>query len=252
MKIAVAGGTGTVGRHLVELARGAGHDVAVLARGAGVDLRDEHQAAVGLGGAEVVVDVTNAPSTKEDQATAFFTEVTGRLSSLGAAAGASRLVVLSIVGLEQTSGYGYYQAKLTQERVARSGRLAVSIVRATQFHEFAGQILERTRLGPVAFVPIMRIQPVAARSVAEHLLGLVQEPPSEELCEVAGPEPADLVDLVRATLKAAGRRVVVVPVPVPGTAGKAMRHGAQLPGPDARIVGPDFDTWLHDGGLRDS
>ncbi len=161
MKIAVAGGTGVVGRHVVQAAKAAGHEPVVLSRTAGVDLLDENKVAAALSGADVVIDVANAPTLSEKKATAFFTEVDERLSRLGAQAGASRFLVLSIVGIDRVS-WTYYRAKVAQEQVARNGPLPATIVRATQFHEFPEQVLDRAHLGPLAVVPVMAIQPIAA------------------------------------------------------------------------------------------
>jgi uncharacterized protein YbjT (DUF2867 family) len=242
MKIAVAGGTGVVGRHVVEVARAAGHEPVVLSRSAGVDLRNDAGVAAALRGADVVVDVANGATVSAKKATAFFTEATGRLSRLGAAAGASRLLVLSIVAIDRVD-WGYYRAKLAQEQTAKSGPLPVTIVRATQFHEFPGQVLERTSLGPLSFLPVMAIQPIAARSVAEFLVGAAGRPPSEETVEIAGPEPEELVALGRATLQRQGRRGVIVPLRVPGAVGAAVRGGELRPGPGAQLLGPTFADW---------
>ncbi len=243
MRLAIAGGTGVVGRQVVNVAAGEGHETVVLSRSAGVDLRDRAQVSAALEGADVIIDVANTATANAKRATAFFTEVTARLASGGASRGVSRLVVLSIVGLERVSGYGYYRAKLAQEQVARRGPLPVTIVRATQFHEFASQILARTRVGPVSFVPIMRVQPIAARSVAEYLVQTAGKPASDDPVEIAGPDQADLVTLARDVARRQHRRLAVLPITFPGATGKAMRHGGQLPGPDAEILGPNFTDW---------
>jgi uncharacterized protein YbjT (DUF2867 family) len=245
MKIAVAGGTGVVGRHVVEVAKAAGHEPVVLSRGAGVDLLDENKVAAALRGADAIIDVANAPTLNEKKATAFFTEVDERLSRLGAQAGASLLVALSIVGIDRVS-WSYYRSKAAQEKAARSGPLPATIVRATQFHEFPGQILDRAHLGPLAAVPVMAIQPIAARSVAEFLVRSVEQPPSSEVTDIAGPRPENLVALARATARGEGRRVVVVPIRVPGAGGRAMRRGDLRPGPDAQLLGPSFADWAEE------
>jgi uncharacterized protein YbjT (DUF2867 family) len=242
MKIAVAGGTGVVGRHVVEVARAGGHEPVVLSRSAGVDLLDEGAVQTALGGADVVIDVANVATLSAKRATGFFTEATGRLSRLGAAAGASRLLVLSIVAIDRVN-WTYYRAKLAQEKAARSGPLPLTIVRATQFHEFPGQLLARMSLGPLSFLPVMTVQPIAARSVAEFLVSSAVQPPAEEMVEIAGPEPEELVALARATLHRQGRRGVVVPLRVPGAAGRAMRRGELRPGPGAQLLGPTFADW---------
>jgi len=165
---------------------------------------------------------------------------------VGAGEGVGLLVVLSIVGLERVPGYGYYQAKLAHEQAALGGPLPVTIVRATQFHEFAAQVLNQTKHGPIAPVPQMRIQPVAARVVGQALLEAAVAHPSARVArvEVAGPGEAELVSLARAVLRRRGERAWVVPLRLPGKAGKAMRTGGQLPGPGARLIGPGFSEWL--------
>ncbi len=177
MRIAVAGGTGAVGKYVVEAARQAGHEVVSISRRSGVDVRTGAGLFEALQGVEVIIDTTNAGTTKRAEATAFFTEVAGQLQATGAAQGVSRLVVLSIVGLERVPGFGYYEAKLAQEAAFVAGPLPVSLVRATQFHEFPAQILSRVGLGPFALVPIMRIQPVAARGWAKPSSGSRRSPP---------------------------------------------------------------------------
>ncbi len=248
MRIAVAGGTGTVGRHVVDAAERAGHEAVVLSRTTGVDLSTGVGLDRALDDVEVIIDTVNSPRTSRAPATAFFVETTRRLQEAGAARGVERLLTLSIVGLERVPGYGYYQAKLDQEAAARQGPIPVSIVRATQFHEFPAQILARTQAGPLAPVPRMRIQPIAASTVGEILVEVATSPARPQAVEVAGPEPADLVDLVRALLARRGQRVAVIPFRVPGGAGTAMKDGALLPGAGVRLVGPTFTDWLDSDG----
>ncbi len=244
MRMAVVGGRGVVGKHVVQAAETGGHDVVVVGRRNGVDARTGEGLSEALKGVDVIIDATNSGTTNRARATAFFTEVTGRLHSMGSQQGVSGLVTLSIVGLERVPGYGYYRAKLAQEAAALAGPLPTTIVRATQFHEFPAQILTRLRRGPVALMPVMRIQPVAARSVGEVLVEAAIGPPSGATIEVAGPGPQDLVSMARSVLVAQRVRASVIPLPLPGRAGKAMRSGGQLPLSGARVVGPTFEEWL--------
>jgi uncharacterized protein YbjT (DUF2867 family) len=250
MRIAVAGGAGVVGKFVVAAAECAGHDVVSISRRTGVDIRTGEGLSSALKGVEVIVDTVNSASTNREKATAFFTEVTGRLQQAGAAEGVGRLVLLSIVGLERVPGYGYYEAKLAQEKAAMAGPLPTSIVRATQFHEFPAQILRRTQFGPIALMPKMKIQPVAARAVGDVLLEAAVAPATSSLTEVAGPEVADLVSLAQAVIRHRGQRAWVIPFGLPGSAGKAMRTGGQLPSPGVRAVGPRFSEWLREGDLE--
>jgi len=149
MRIAVAGGTGVVGRYVVEAAHQAGHDVVVMSRRSGVDVRTGDGLPEALKDVDVAIDTTNAATTNRAKATAFFTDVAGQLQAVGAAQGVGRLVALSIVGLERVPGFGYYEAKLAHEAALLAGPLPVSIVRATQFHEFPAQVPFSCRRGPL-------------------------------------------------------------------------------------------------------
>ena len=106
-------------------------------------------------------------------------------------------------------------------------------------------MLSRTRLGPLAIMPLMRVQPIAARAVGQVLLDTAVAPPSAKVFEIAGPEPADLAALARRVLHQRRRHALVVPFALPGAAGKAMRAGGLLPSKDARITGPTFTQWLN-------
>lgn len=243
MKVAVAGGTGVLGQHIVEACRSAGHDVSALSRRTGCDLTTGEGVDAALAGVEIIVDASNTTSQSKARAANFFTTVTANLQQAGAKAGAGRLVTISIVNIDRVPS-GYYQAKLAQEAAALQGPLPVSIVRATQFHEFPAQILERFHLGPIAFMPRMRVQTVAARALAEMVAGLAADPPAETIINVAGPQPADLVDLARAVMARRGDQRRLIPMPIPGRAGRAMKSGGLLPAGDARLVGPTFEEWL--------
>jgi len=248
MRIAVAGGTGAVGRYVVAAAHQAGHSVLSISRSSGVDVRTGDGLAEALQGVDVVVDTTNTGTTNRAKAITFFTEEARQLQTVGAAQGVARLVALSIVGLERVPGFGYYEAKLGHEAALAAGPLPVTIVRATQFHEFPAQILSRVGLGPLALVPIMRIRPVAARAIGEALVGIATAPPATTI-EIAGPEEKDLVALARSIVRKRRARMLVAPLPLPGRAGRAMRAGGLLPSSEARIVGPTFAEWLQGDDL---
>lgn len=239
MRIVVAGGTGVVGRHVVEVARERGHDVVVLSRSEGIDLAAGAGLADKLAGGDAVVDTSNRASRKRADSEAFFGAVTRNLLAAEEAAGVRHHVLLSIVGIDDVDT-GYYAGKRLQERLVSAGEVPWSILRATQFHEFAEQALGFARVGPFSLVPRMTSQPVAAREVAEHLVTLAAGDPVGRSPDLAGPEVRRMVDLARKVAR--GRRVV--PVPLPGAAGRAMRAGKLLPtgpGPRGRIT---FEEWL--------
>ena len=246
MRIAVAGGTGVVGRHVVDIAVDQGHEVVTLARSAGVDLVTGAGLAARLDGVDVVVDVTGTREQKRAAAEDFFGGVTARLLSAEVDADVRHHVTLSIVGVDDVDT-GYYAGKRRQEQVVTSGPVPWTLLRATQFHEFAEQALGFVRLGPVSLVPKMRTQPIAAQEVAQALVALALGAPAGRAADLAGPEQHDLVVLARrvaAVRRAGGRRQRVVPVGLPGSGGRAMREGALLPSSDGPRGRQTFDQWL--------
>jgi uncharacterized protein YbjT (DUF2867 family) len=244
MRMAVAGGTGICGSFVVSAARSAGHEVVVLSRANGIDLLADAGLAEALSGVSVIVDATNTATRSLEKAAAFFESVTDRLHRIGEAAGVSRLVTLSIVGIDRASAFGYYAAKLRQEAAASRGPLASTIVRATQFHEFPGQIIAQTKVGSVAFVPMMRSQPLAARVLGELLVDVATSARGAAMIEVAGPAPEDVVLMARRLVRHRHRRMRIMPIRMPGDAGRAFRGGALLAGDGVHIIGPAFDEWL--------
>src|SRR3954452_22778251 len=167
-KIAVTGATGRVGSHLVEILEQRGHDVVPIARSVGVDVVSGEGLDEALAGAETIIDTATGPSPDQEEATAFFTASARTLQRAGAATGASRIVVVSIIGIDKFQG-GYNAAKVAQERALLEGPLPVRIVRAAQLHEFVEPLVEGTIKDGVAHVPELRTQLVAARAVAETL-----------------------------------------------------------------------------------
>jgi uncharacterized protein YbjT (DUF2867 family) len=241
MRIAVAGGTGTVGRHVVAHARETGHEAVVLSPSSGVDVRSGEGLAGALKGADVVIDVTNPKTIEQGPTTEFWTEVASALQRTGAEQGVGHIVTLSIVGIDKTS-FGYYAAKLEHERAAARGPVPSTVMRATQLHELAAQLIAITRQDSQAYVLDLRpIQPVAACTVGEVLVELAEAAPGGRAPDLAGPQQADLVDLAREFVELRGEAITVHP-DADSVAGIPSR--ALLPGTGARIQGPTFEEWL--------
>jgi uncharacterized protein YbjT (DUF2867 family) len=215
----------------------------VLSRANGVDLVSGAGLDDALAGADAVVDVSNLGTTNAKRVVAFFDAGTRHLLAAEERAGVRHHVALSIVGIDRVD-FGYYVGKRRQEELALGGPIDATVLRTTQFHEFAAQALDRGR-GPVVVVPRMRIQPVAASEVAGRLVELVLEPVQGYAPELAGPQEEDLPDLVRRLMDARGARKPMMAVKVPGKAGDGMRDGALLPttttGPRGELT---FAAWL--------
>jgi uncharacterized protein YbjT (DUF2867 family) len=167
-KIAVAGATGRVGHHVVDILEAEGHDVAPMSRSRGVDIITGEGLAEALTGAEAIIDAATGPSPEEQAATEFFTTAARNLQEAGQRAGVQRIVVVSIIGSDRFTA-GYDVAKVAHEQAALAGPLAARVLRAAQFHEFVAQRMEWGTRGDVIQVPRMRTQLVAARTVAQTL-----------------------------------------------------------------------------------
>jgi uncharacterized protein YbjT (DUF2867 family) len=242
MRVAVAGGTGVAGSRAVEALSRAGHEPVVVTRSAGVDLTQGMGLDAALDGVEAVVDASNVVTLDRRRSSQFFTTTTRHLLEAGARAGVRHHVVLSIVGIDRVD-FGYYEGKRRQEQLVRDAEVPFTILRATQFHEFADQLLARTR-GPVAFLPRMRVQPVAAADVGNRLAELAVGEPLGDAPELAGPEVHEVVEMARQVASRRGRPRRVLGVPVPGAAGRAMARGALLPMGETTLTTTTFAEWL--------
>lgn len=243
MRIAVAGGTGVVGRHVVEAVEARGDQAVVLSRGAGVDIVAGTGLDAALAGVDAVVDTANIETLSASAAASFFERATGNLAAAAERAGVRHLVVLSIVGIDRMP-YDYYAGKVAQERVAEASRVPWTILRATQFHEFAGQMFARGRLGPLHVAPRARVQPVAAREVGRRLATLAAGGPQGRTPDLAGPREERLDDMVKAYAARIGYRGWIPSVSLPGKQLRAMRDGLALPGPGATLGTQTFAEWL--------
>ncbi|MFG3227835.1 SDR family oxidoreductase [Kitasatospora sp. NPDC048194] len=244
--VLVTGATGTLGREVVRLLVARGAAVRGLSRrarpgGDGVewvvgDLVTGEGIAEALAGVETVLDCATTQGKKD---------VTGveRLVEQARRAGVRHLVYVSIVGIDRVP-LAYYRAKLACERVVRESGLGWTVLRATQFHDLLLRFSDASAKLPV--FPVVRgarIQPVDVREVAEHVAGLVGEGPSGYAPEVGGPQVRTHRDLAEAYLRAAGRRRVLLPVPLPGPAGRALRAGG-LTAPERAVGRGTFEEAL--------
>jgi uncharacterized protein YbjT (DUF2867 family) len=250
-RIAVTGATGRVGSHLVEILAHRGHDVVPIARSKGVDVISGEGLDEALIGVQTIVDAATGPSPDQEQATAFFTTSARNLQRAGAAAGATRIVLVSIIGIDKFHG-GYNAAKVAQEQTLLGGPLPVRIVRAAQFHEFVEPLVGWTIQGGVAYVPEMRTQLVAAAVVAEALADAAEEPEIENgrITEVAGPKDERLAEAAAALFANRGDSTEIresrggLLAEADSADAVAYAEGGALPNRGAKLAGPSFEEWL--------
>ncbi|MFJ3510129.1 SDR family oxidoreductase [Streptomyces luteogriseus] len=228
--ILVTGGTGTLGAHVVPLLRASGHEVRILTRHArpaadGVDhvtgdlLKDEGVEAA-VEGVETVLHLAGGPKG-DDQATRA-------LVRAASGAGVRHLVHISVVGADRVP-LAWMRAKLESERAVADSGIPWTVLRAAQFHDLALTMVEKMAKLPVFPVPGgMRLQPVDSREVAARLVELTLGTPSGPVPDLAGPHAYDLAALARPYLRLTGRRRPMLPVRIPGKAGRAYRAGANL------------------------
>jgi uncharacterized protein YbjT (DUF2867 family) len=249
-KIAVAGATGRVGRHLVDILTAGGHDVVPISRSGGVDLITREGLAEALTGVDVVIDAATGPSPEEHAATEFFTTASRNLQEEGKRAGVKEIIAVSIINVDQFT-HGYGAAKIAHEQATLAGPVPGRVLRAAQFHELVDQLVTWGTQGDVTHVPVMRTQLVAARTVAEGLAALATDaesapaPAASGFPEIAGPREESLVDAATLLVSRRGEHVHVEGVTDPtDPASELYVSGALLPGPGATLAGPTFEEWL--------
>jgi uncharacterized protein YbjT (DUF2867 family) len=257
MRIAVAGGTGRVGRHVVDVLSERGHEVVPMSRTTGVDVFTGSGLMEALTGVERIVDAVggvpegmdDAAAQDKEAAAAFFTTAARNMQQAGERAGVRLAVVVSIIGTDKLTT-GHPAAKLDHERAWLAGPIPVRILRSDIFHEFVPQLMGWGRQGDVVYVPRMRTQPVAARTVAEALADLATTgagdgPAPGSIGEIAGPRVETLIDLCTMLADKGGDPVKLESVTDPTNPDSALYESDELrAGPDAILAGPTFAEWL--------
>jgi len=245
MKIVVIGGSGLIGSKLVNNLRQRGHDVLAASPASGVNTLTGEGLADALKGAQVVVDVSNAPSW-EDQAVLEFFETSGRnLLGAEAAAGVEHHVALSVVGTERLLASGYFRAKMAQEQLIKASQIPYTIVRATQFFEFASGITKNATEGASVRLPSALMQPIAADDVAALLADVAVSEPKNGMLEIAGPEQIRQDELIRRFLNATGDARKVITDAHARYYGVEVNDQSLVPGPNPRLGSIRFAEWLN-------
>ena len=244
MKIVVIGGSGLIGSKVVKNLLQRGHEVVAASPSTGVNTITGEGLAEALAGAQVVVDVANAPSW-EDQAVLEFFEKSGRnLLAAEAAAGVGHHVALSVVGTERLLASGYFRAKLAQENLIKASSIPFTIVRATQFFEFVGSIAQFATEGATVRLPSALMQPIVSDDVAAALVDVALGEPINGMVELAGPEPIRQDELVRQFLSATGDARKVITDVHARYYGIEVNDQSLVPGDNPRLGPTRFEDWL--------
>lgn len=251
--ILVTGGTGTLGRHVVDRLRAAGCEVRVLTRHErapqdGVRyVAADLMTGAGVGRAlDGVATVVHCAGNSKDDA-----DMTRNLVHAVPAGTRPHLVFISVIGADRVpmasrvdrTMFGYFGNKLAAERVVAASGLPWTTLRAAQFHDLVLTVVRTVAKLPVVPVPAGRFQPVDADEVAARLVELALGEPSGLVPDMAGPRAYSTAELTREYLRAAGRRRPVVSLPMPGRAARAVRDGALL-APDQAVGKRTWERFL--------
>lgn len=244
MKVVVIGGTGLIGSRLVKNLRQQGHDAIAASPSSGVNAVTGEGLADALQGAQVVVDVANAP-VWEDQAVLDFFEKSGRnLLAAEDVAGVKHHVALSVVGTDRLLASGYFRGKMAQENLITGSRVPFTIVRSTQFFEFARSMAENAAEGGRVRVPRALMQPIAADDVAAILADIAVGEPVNGIVEIAGPEQIPQDDFVRQWLNAAGDARQIITDEHARYYGLEVDDRSLVPDRSPRVGSIRFSEWL--------
>src|SRR6266700_3723449 len=244
MKIVVLGGTGLIGAKLVSLLRSEGHEVIAASPSLGINSITGEGLTEALIEAQVVVDVTNAPSWEDNAVLEFFETSTRNLLAAEKKTGVGHHVALSIVGCDRLPASGYLRAKVAQEKLIKASPIPYTVVRATQFFEFVGGIAQSATQGQTVRLPSALFQPILSDDVAAALVRIAVAKPLNETIELAGPDAIPFDEVVRQYLKATGDTRTVITDSNALYYGIAVNDQSLTPGENPRLGTTRFSDWL--------
>ena len=243
-KIVVIGGSGLIGKSVVKILREQGHDVLAASPSSGVNTITGEGLAGALAGAEVVVDVANAPVWEDKAVMEFFQKSGHNLLAAEKAAGVGHHVALSVVGTERLLASGYFRAKMAQEELIKAAAVPYTIVRATQFFEFVNGIAQSATEGQTVRLSPALFQPMAASDVAAFVAEAAVAKPVNGTIEVAGPEPIGIDNAVRKYLSVHPDARTVKTDPHALYFGIEVDDQSLRPGSHPRLGPTRFEEWL--------
>jgi uncharacterized protein YbjT (DUF2867 family) len=244
MKITVMGATGLIGKGVVAALSEAGHQTVAASRRSGADVLTGEGLADALSGADALVDVTNSPSFDDDPVMQFFTTATRNLVDAAKLANVGHYVALSIVNCDGLPESGYMRAKVVQERTITESGLPYTIVRATQFDEFADGITASLTVGDEVRVPDGRIQLIAAADVAAEVARAAQANPVNGVVNIGGPEQLRFADVANLVVAHQGGTTPVVVDPSATYFGTPVTETSLVTGDNAVLAPTRFEDWL--------
>ncbi|ANZ41834.1 NmrA family transcriptional regulator [Lentzea guizhouensis] len=247
MRIVVIGGTGLIGSQVVKRLGEHGHEAVAASPGSGVNTVTGEGVQEVVQGADVLVDVSNSPSFADEDVMNFFTTATTNLTEAAKEAGVGHYVALSIVGTDELPDSGYLRAKVAQEKLITESGLTCSIIRATQFFEFAGAIANSATVDGVVRLPHGGVQPIAAADVAAVVARTAATEPVNGVLEIGGPEELTMDGWIRTVLTQRGDERRVVHDPAAQYFGTVLTGRQLVPNAGAQLQPTSLRQWFAAG-----
>ena len=243
MKIVIIGGSGFIGSKLVKELRKLDHIVIAASSGAA---NNSNAGKLGemLKDAQVVIDVSNAPSSDDKEIIEFFQTSGHNLMAAEMIAGVKHHITFSLVGIENLQDNSLFRAKKMQENLVKDSEIPYTILQATQFYELVRGIAQSATVGEEIRVPDAKVQPVASDDVAAAITGISVGKPLNITVQIAGPERFPLNELVKIFLEETKdpRKVIIDTNAL--YFGVEIEDESLLPGKNALIGKTKFRDWL--------
>ena len=244
MKIVILGGTGLIGSKVVNLLRARSHEVVAASPSKGIDSITGKGLTEALTGAQVVVDVTNAPSWEDKAVLEFFETSTRNVLAAEEKKGVGHHVALSIVGCDRLPASGYLRAKVAQEKLIKASLIPYTIIRATQFFEFVGRIADEATSGQTVRLPSVLFQPIFTDDLVANLAKIAVAKPLNGIIEIAGPDAIPFDEVVRQYLVAHRDPRTVVTDEQARYFGTTLAKRSLVAGEHALLGSCHFADWL--------
>ena len=244
MKIVVIGGTGLIGSQLVNKLLQQEHTVIAASPASGINTITGEGLNDVLKNADVVVDVSNSPSFEDKAVLDFFQRSTMNLLTAEIYAGVKHHVAMSIVGAERLPDSGYLRAKVAQEELIKESGRPYSILRSTQFFEFAGRIAQSATIADEIHVSSAVFQPIASKEVVAALTNIVTGSPLNAIVEVAGPERMPMSEFIRYYLNETEDSRQLIADPHARYFGAELNDESLVPGENPLLGKIKYEDWF--------